>query len=161
MSTSAPTTVPVVMATLFTALQTAPALATVQVLYGDTARADRENLILTGNVHWDDETWAALGGRSREEKYTIDGYCQVRNPGQTQQEALERCCALVATYESVLRTLVQPGMGFSTALNTAFGTAKAQVTNLEFRPAKGLGFPVDSEGKAYQLDFETRITARI
>jgi hypothetical protein len=160
-STSAPSTAPVVMSTLFTALSGAPALADVQVLYGDTARADRENLILTGNIHWDDEHWAALGGRSREELFTIDGYCQVRNPGQTQQEALERCFALLAIYESVLRTLVQPGMGFSGALNTAFGTAKAQVVNVEFRPTKGLGFPVDQEGKAYQVDFETRITARI
>ncbi len=161
MSTSSSSTVPVVMATLLTALSTAPGLVDVQVLYGDTARADRENLILTGNVHFSDEKWAALGGRSREEEYTIDGYCQVRSPGQTQQEALERCFVLVSTVESVLRELVQPGMGFSAALNLAFGTAKAQVVNVEFRPAKGLGFPVDAEGKAYQLDFETRITARI
>ena len=135
MSTSAPSTAPVVMATLVTALLAAPALGGVQVLYGDTARADRENLILSGNLRWDDEKWAALGARSREEQYTIDGYCQVRRPGDSQQEALERCFVLVAVVESVLRTLVQPGMGFSTALNTAFGSAKAQVVNLEFRPA--------------------------
>jgi hypothetical protein len=161
MSTGSTSTAPVVMATLEDALAAEPELAGVQVLYGDTAKADRENLIITGNIHWADESWAALGARSREETYTVDGYCQVRRPGDTQQAALERSFELVAVVENTLRQLVQPGMGFSTALNAAFGAAKAQVTNVEFKPGKGVGFPNANEGKAYQLDFEIRITARI
>ncbi len=161
MSTDSSSTAPVVVATVVSALQANPALQDLQLLYGDTANADRENLIITGNIDWPSEKWAALGGRSREEQYTIDCYIQVRNPGQSQQESLERSFVLLAIVESTLRELIQPGMGFSVALNAAFGTAKAQVTDVEFQPGKGMGFPLSDQGRAYQLDFKIHISARI
>jgi hypothetical protein len=150
----APSTAPLVVKQLVTNLQGAAGLADVQVLYGDTAQAERSNVIITGDVEWEDEVWAAEGGRKREETYLLDGYCQVRDPGHTQQEALEACFALVATIESTLRSMIQPGMGFS------LGPTNGQVTNLEFRPKKGMGFP-SGEGRAYQIDFHMRVTARI
>jgi hypothetical protein len=160
-TTSAPSTAPIVVATLVQQLQSAPALANVQMLYGDTAQAERENLMITGNIQWEEEVWATLSARGREEHYVVDGYCQVRTPGHSQQEALERTFELVGVVESTLRSMAaNPGMGFSPALNAAFGLGKAQVFNLEFRPTKGMGFPAP-EGRAYQLDFGLRVSARI
>jgi len=159
-STGATSTAPVVLATLVPALVAAPALTGVQTLYGDTAQAERENLLVTGNITWNDEIWAALGARSREEQYVIDGYVQVRRPGDSQQAAHERAFVLLAAVESVLRGLIQPGMGFSAALSTAFGVGKAQVVNVEFKPTKAMGFP-GPEGMAAQVDFGVRVTARI
>ena len=162
MSTNASSTAFVVISTFVSALQAIPELSDVQILYGDTAHAERENLIIPGDIHWTDESWAALGARSREEQYTFDGYCQVRRPGDSQQDANERVGQLVAYVESTLRSMAaNGGMGFSSALAQAFpAPQKAQVTNVQFKPEKLLGWPSD-EGERAQMSFLVQITARI
>lgn len=161
MSTSAPTTAAVVLAMVVSNLQGLSAFDDIQVSYGDTGKAERLNVIFTGNIEWSDESWADLGARSRQEQYELDGYVQVRTPGEVAQEALEGVVDLFSTVADEIRAMVQPGMGFSVALNAAFGTAKAQVWNVEMVPKRSFVYDVNDEGKAAQIDFVIRVTARI
>lgn len=159
--TAATSTAPVVLATIIANLQAANELVGVQVAYGDTANAERENVILTGNIVWDDETWADIGARSREEKYNLDGFVHVAKPGDSQQESTERVFAILAVLERNLRALLRtPDAGMTAALTAAYGAGAAQIVNLQIRPTKALGWAAD-EGQRYTIDFEIRVTARI
>jgi len=156
----ATSTVPMMLSTLdglFTS-----AFGEVQVLYGDSGReAERQNLVLSGNVDFQDESWAELGARSRREKYGLDGFLQCRDPGDNAQQSLEAAWILAASVENVLRQLMQPGdQTLFSAIAVTFPGQTVQIEDVEFKPKNGRSYPTD-EGTAYQIDFMVDVTARI
>jgi len=152
--------VPIMLSTLHVLFQSS--FGDTQVLYGDSSKtAERQNLVLSGDVEWEDEGWLYIGSTQREERYSLDGFLQCRDPGDTAEQALEAAFALTAAVETLLRSLVQPNnQALAQALAAGFPGQSVYVVNIEFKPKAGRAFPAD-EGVAYQIDFGIAITARI
>lgn len=108
MATSA---VPLVKARLLELVLAEPAFNEVQTVYGTPGRdLERECLFVGATESWDQE-WGALGARARNERFGLVFGIYVRSPGQSQQEATERCFEILASFESLLRAT--PSLGLS------------------------------------------------
>lgn len=80
------------------------ALAPVQVEYGEPIQKAREVVWVSGTPDWDQQ-WAALGGRSREERYTLGLtiIAQSDAAATDHQTIVERAFELLADVETAVR----------------------------------------------------------
>jgi hypothetical protein len=105
-------TIPLFKAALITALKQATWTGEPpQVCYGNPRNPTREDVIVgdTSQEGDDQQDWAAIGNRQRDETYALNLVIDVTTPGADCQVAVERAFALFAVVEDVLRTT--PTMG--------------------------------------------------
>lgn len=140
------TTVGTVKQALVTMLEQATTIgvAGVQVTYGFAARDVEAESIVVGNIDWDDEQFAALGARKRDEFYRVGIFVFVTKPGWSQKETTERGLALFAAIEAEL--IADPTIG---------GT----VIVAESDPRQVVELPT-TEGTSVMIEGEVRVRAR-
>lgn len=119
---SAVSTQDTLKANLLAQLQARAGLAGVQVAYGFPKTPATEFLML-GDIAKGDEQTAALGNRSRDEKYTLFVTVKVEKQGTNQQAATERAYTLAGELAGQLRT--------DPSVNGAVITALVQGTELQ------------------------------
>jgi hypothetical protein len=97
-------TAPAFKAALLTALTARSGLSGVTISYGVPLGAPREFIALTDLSG--SQEFAALGALRKDETYVLDVYVSTLREGNQQQQATERCFAMAAEIEEVLRTNV-------------------------------------------------------
>jgi hypothetical protein len=119
-----------------------------QVCYGDPQTRSREDVIVgdTAQEGNDDQVWAAIGNRQRDESYALNLLVDVVTPGATCQAAVERAFELFAVIEDVVRAT--PAMGVS------------GVTVSDLRQPVHIESQTD-EGWVCQIESAVRVQARI
>lgn len=108
-------TAPSVKSELLTLLRADSGLAGVQIDYADPGANIGQEQIFCGRT-LQSEAPDALGGRSQREKYDLEVYVYVAQDGDNPQACEERCWALVARVESVVRANNGPQGALSAAL---------------------------------------------
>ena len=142
----ATSTVPAVVRALHDLLLTADwPLRPPQVTLGPTRDMERE-VVMIGATTGDQE-WAQIGGRKRDEDYTVELYVLVARPGDTALEAMDRAWELFAVVEDTLRTNYAP------AAET--GVLWTEVQRPEGQPT------VEDEGHGHVVQSAIRVRARI
>lgn len=137
-------TAPAYKTALITALKARPGLAGVQITYGFLIRGLRNESIAVGSIEWEDEKYAAVGNRRKEENYWVNLWVWVSRKGRTQQEATERVFALLAEIEVFLReTPIMVGVNW------------AQVEPVTLNEA-----PLGKEGYSALAEARIRVKAR-
>lgn len=74
-----------------------------ECLYGLPARDVPDEFIAVGGTDEEDEGWAGLGARKRDETYSLFFAVSVLSTGNSQQEATERVFTLLGVLATVLR----------------------------------------------------------
>lgn len=115
-------TAPAVKAALLTLLQADGALSGVQIVYSHPGATVQKEAIYFEGTHGQEEP-ATLGTRKQLETYDIEVAVGVVTDGDQAQAGEERCWALVARLESIVRaqgglpagpvSLAMPGGGFA------------------------------------------------
>jgi len=109
-------TIPTVKAALVALAKDAlavPGFETVEVEYGRGRDIPRESLLIGGTVQPEEQRWAVICNRGREERYSLELFVRITNPGDTQQESTERAFDVFGLIELALRenpTLEVPGV---------------------------------------------------
>lgn len=123
-----------------------------QVCYGEPKDFPRVAIVVgdTFGTGDNEQTWAQLGARERDERYTFGLTVRVEVPGQTQQQATEAAFATFAVIEGVFRA------------NPTLTNLSPQPRNfaLEVMGAQHIEVPTD-EGFMAQIVSGVRCVARI
>lgn len=116
----AASTAPNVKAELMTLLQADSGLAGVQVSYADPGQEAAQEAIFYGRTIQSEQP-NSLGQRKQMERYDIEVYVGVTLDGNDAQSCEERCWALVARVETVVRANNGVSGGLSSAIQNAAG----------------------------------------
>ncbi len=142
-------TVPTVLAALYTAISNASFPSTTQKAYGRPRKGQQQRrCVIVGDVTTDDQQWATLGGREREENYTVEVFVEVDLASSDTKTATEDAYAAWAVVESALRT------------TPALGVTGVRYFEAEIGPATHTRFETDS-GEFIQIPGAVRCRARI
>lgn len=98
----AASTAPAVKATLLTLLQADSGLSGVGITYADPGAEITQECVFYGRTI-ETEKPVEMGQRSQREAYDVEAYIYVAQDGNDPQACEERCWALVARLESVVR----------------------------------------------------------
>lgn len=160
----ATSTAEVVLQSIMAQLRANSNLSGVQLLDQDIGQPESENIVLTGNVKWEEDEWVDIGAQRRQETYTLDAFVSVRyveGPKGGVPECRKRCFFLAGEVERTVRDSIQQAAPqYSGPLSAAFGQNAAQVTNIGVVPVRGIGGAVGKTGHFYQLDLGVRVVAR-
>jgi hypothetical protein len=125
----------------------------VEVFYGP-ANGAAQQLVVVGSTAQNPEqqSWATIGDRQREEKFGLDVFIEIDRHDTTQRVATERAFEVLATIEEAVRADVHLGLA------ARFRSLEAQVaavpTFVEWSNA-------DKQGYAARVDTLIVVTTRI
>lgn len=124
-----------------------------QVTDSDPDEPERQ-VVLVGDTFAegdDDQEWAAVGARTRDERYAVNVNVMVMTPGLTIGEARARAFALLAVVEQTLIDNVTLGIA---------ATPNLQIIAVQLRqPTHRQG--VLDEGRGCVIETAVRVTARL
>jgi hypothetical protein len=132
----------------------AHATLTSKVTYGDAeANGARELVMVLASPGEADEIWATIGNQARDEEFDIVVLCEVVRPGDSQQEATERCETLFAAVETQVRDWL------NTRTSPDQTAATAGITGAQIVRVRRDEFP-EPEGRGASTTAVVRISAR-
>jgi hypothetical protein len=132
-----------VKAAVQTALQAAPGLVGVPIVWGPDPRDQPLQWVLLGQIHWDHERWAT--NRSKEETFTLDLISEVMLTASTAFDAETQAASLSGVIEDFCKA--SPGFGLPYIVTSIYS------------PGRLLSFPADDRWVG-QCHAELKVTAR-
>jgi hypothetical protein len=133
-----------VKAAVQTALQAAPDLAGIDIVWGPDPRDQPQQWVLLGGIRWDSEDWKNL--RSKQEIFTLDIISEVMLTASTSFEVETQAAAMNKVLESLFKA------------NPAFGLP--YVVSSIYNPSRLASFPADDRWVG-QVHGELRVIARV
>ena len=128
----------------------------VQVTYGDVRDWQREYVRIGDVTQPEQQTWAQLGARQREEQYLLDVAVYAGGPDfKTQQDATGRAFELLGFVETGLRADVQLGLAGSDTGQFTYMLVEVGTIQLEEWPH------ADRQGFCALVSWTLRVTTRM